>query len=425
MAKNYLQKLPDELKRITRVCAEVSRETAMPAYLVGGFVRDLILGVKNFDLDITVEGNGIIFARKLAQKLKSDLRIHERFGTANLNLGNALKVDIATTRKEKYPVSACLPVVSLGSIAEDLLRRDFTVNAMALEILGEEKLIDPFGGSDDLKNGKIRVLHDCSFKDDPTRILRAVRFEQRFGFKIESKTLNLLKQAIAQGYLKKVHLHRMRESLILMFKEKNPRSQMKRLSGLKGLVFLSEKLKFGKTTHSFYRRIENEINWFVKKFSARRELDVWLIYFTALLTSLRLPQVKSILKKLGLRKGEEKRVIGYCGHGKKLVASLSRPGVSPSDVFSLLGLLSYEEIILLKASSKDKNLKKYIIDFLEIYNDIRILVSGHDLAGLGIPPGPRYKNLFSEVLKAKLNGQVKSHQDEMSLIGKLIEKKRS
>lgn len=421
--KSYLEKLPPELKKIINLAAEVSQETAMPAYLVGGFLRDLILGVANFDIDITVEGSGIIFAQKLAKKLKSGIRIHERFGTATLTLDNCLKVDIATTRKEKYPSCACLPIVSLGSLKEDLLRRDFTINAMAVIIApgDEQKLIDPFGGKEDLKSGRIRILHDLSFKDDPTRILRAIRFEQRFDFKIEPKTLARLKEAIAAGLLDKTHAHRTRDDLILMLKERNPLKQIKRLGDLGGLSFLSAKLRFGKSTQELFKAIDKEACWFMKNYSARRQLDVWLIYFTALLKPLSIASLRLVIDKLGLPKGEAKRIISYCQNSHKLIPYLSKKGIQPAHIFSLLEPLSYEEIILLRAAgSQNKYLKEYITDFLEIYNGMRLYVSGHDLHGLGILPGPRYQKIFAQVLAAKLDGQVKTRRQELALIKRLI-----
>ncbi len=420
--KRYLEKLPIEFKEIIGLASQVSNETGMLAYLVGGFLRDLLLGVPNFDIDITVEGSGIIFAEKLAKKLKSGLRVHERFGTATLTLCNCLKVDIATARKEKYPFSACLPVVTAGSLKEDLIRRDFTINAMAASLVesDEQKLIDPFGGKDDLAAGRIRILHDCSFKDDPTRILRAIRFQQRFDFRIEPKTLRLLKEAVAAGLLNKVHAHRMRDELILMLKEADPSKQMKRLSSLGGLSFLSDRLRFVKSTHDLFKQIDKEVSWFLKKYSPRKKLDTWLIYFMALLKPLSLSQIKMIISKLGLCKSEAKRIISYHQDSHKVAPLLSKGGIRPSHIFSLLEPISYEEVILLRAASQSKHLKKYIRDFLEIYNGMRLFVSGHDLHGLGILPGPRYQKIFAQVLEAKLNGEVKSRRHELALIKKLV-----
>lgn len=420
--EKYFKKLPKELKKIIDLTREISASTKMPAYLVGGFVRDLLLGVDNFDLDITVEGNGISFAQKLAKKLKSKIIIHERFGTASLALDNGLKVDLATTRKEKYPTSASLPVVSCGSLEEDLRRRDFTINAMAINISKDksQSLIDPFGGQNDLKEGKIHVLHNASFQDDPTRILRAIRFEQRFNFKIEPKTLALLKQAIKDGLLNKVHAHRMRDDLILMLKESNPFKQIKRLADLKGLAFLHEELKFNKTTQNLFKLVDSQIVWFTKNYPGRRQLDIWLIYLTLLLRPLSLPAISAIALKLGLCKGETKRVINYHQESQNVIYSLSKKGITPERIFSLLEPISYEEIIILRVVCQDKYLRKYIVDFLEIYNGMKLCVKGHDLHNLGVLPGPRYQKIFAQVLTAKLNGLVKNRAQELVLIKKLI-----
>lgn len=422
--KKYLKKLPLELRKIINQAGEVSRETQMPAFLVGGCLRDLILGADNFDIDITVEGNGIIFAEKLAKKCKSGLKVHERFGTAVLNLANGLKVDIATTRKEVYPSSAVLPVVSPGLLEEDLFRRDFTINAMALSIVPgrAEELIDLFGGRRDLATGRIRVLHDLSFKDDPTRVLRAIRFKERFDFKIEPKTLSLLKEAIGLGLLNKVNPHRIRDEIILMLKEQDPFGQIKRLEEFGGLSVISKKIKPTKSTYVLFKSIGKEVSWFSKNFPKRRQLDLWLIYFSALLARLSPAEIKKISLKLALRKGEEKRMINYCQSGKKLIAQLSRKDILPARIFSLLEPISYETIILLLASSTNTYLKKHIKEFLKNYNGMRLNVSGNDLRDFGILPGPGYAKILAKILNAKLNGRAADRHNELALIKKLISK---
>ncbi|MDP2831454.1 MAG: hypothetical protein Q8O02_04330 [Candidatus Omnitrophota bacterium] len=423
--RKYFKKLPPELRKVIRQASGVSQETRLPAYLVGGCLRDLILGVKNLDLDIAIEGNGIIFAQRLAQKLKSSLRIHERFGTAALILSAGLKVDIATTRQEKYPYFAALPEVSPGSLKEDLKRRDFTINSMAVNIAvdKEQKIIDPFGGQDDLASGRIRVLHNLSFKDDPTRIFRAIRFSRRFDFKIELKTLALLKQAISEGWLAKVNPHRMRVELIAVLKEQNPFKPIKELGDLGALSFISAKLKIDKSTRALFKSISKQIAWFIKNFPARRQPDSWLVYFTALLAPLTLAQMHLLISSLGLRKGEAKRVISYHRERDKLISSLSKKHLLPEEIFSLLEPLSYETIILVSAATPNKNFKKYLTDFLEVYNGMRLCVCGSDLGGLGVLPGPEYQKIFAKVLTAKLNGQVRNRRTEMALIRKLVRDK--
>jgi len=418
-------KLPVKLREIIRQAKKVSLETGMPAFLVGGCLRDLILKVKNIDLDIAVQGNGILFAKKLAKKLKSQLIVHERFGTATLILTDGLKVDIATTRQEKYPYSAALPVVSPGSLNEDLKRRDFTINCLAISLLADkqQEIIDPFGGRNDLVSGRIRILHNLSFKDDPTRILRAVRFSQRLNFKIEHQTFVLLKEAIAGGALDKVNPHRMRDELILMLKEQVPFKPIKQLADLGGLFFINSKLKIDKTTQVLFKSIAKEIAWFVKKFPARKQLDTWLIYFSGLLKPLNLIQIKMIIYRLGLLKADQKRMISYFQCQKEIIAVLSKKQVIPERIFSLLEPLSYEMIILLKANVPNKNFKKHLRDFFEIYHGMRLSICGSDLSNLGVAPGPEYQKLFAKVFAAKLNGQVKNRQAELDLIKKLVKNK--
>ena len=423
--RKCFKKLPRELREVMRQVAQVSLETRMPAYLVGGCLRDLIRGVKNLDLDIAIEGKGIIFAQKLAQKLKSTLKTHPRFGTATLILSNELKVDITTTRQEKYLYSAALPVVSPGSLWEDLKRRDFTINSLAINLAAgkDQAIIDPYGGQDDLTAGKIRILHNLSFKDDPTRIFRAIRFSQRFNFKIESKTLRLLKEAISVGALDKVNSHRMRDELIAILKEQNSFRPLKQLGDLGALFFISTKLKIGKSTQSLFKSIAKEITWFVKNFPARRGLDTWLVYFAGLLEKFTLFESKLIIYKIGLPRRDQKRLLCYKQVRKKLIIALSKKQVSPERIFSLLEPLSDETIILLRAATANKNFKKYLADFLKTYNGTRLCVSGDDLVDLGVVPGPGYKKILAKVFAAKLNGQVINRQTELALIKKLIKDK--
>jgi len=423
--KDYLEKLPLELKNIVCSVAEVSRETKMPAYLVGGVLRDLILGVKNLDLDIAIEGSGIIFAQVLSEKLKSSLKTHERFGTATLILSDKLKVDIATCRQEQYSCPGALPAVSPGSLSQDLRRRDFTINAMALRLsaLGQQEIIDPFGGQADLSGGRIRILHALSFTDDPTRIFRAVRFSRRFNFKIESKTLVLLKKAIRDGLLGKVNPHRLRDELVLILKEPDPFKPVKKLSDLGALFYISPKLKISKSSSGLFKSMTKEISWFAKNFPARRRLDNWLIYLGGLVSGLTVAQVKMITTKLGLRKGEEIRLVSFCRAVKKVIPVSSKRQLPPEKIFALLEPLTYETIILLSGICKNKNFKKHLAVFFEIYNGMRLCISGNDLGGLGVLPGPEYQKIFAKVLVAKLNGKLSSRQAELDLIKKLVKNK--
>jgi tRNA nucleotidyltransferase (CCA-adding enzyme) len=431
--KKYLKKLPKEVQDLIYLAGNIASDNNMSVYLVGGFVRDLILGVKNLDLDIVVEGDGILFAEDFARRLKTELICHRKFGTATVTINPQLKIDIATAREEFYPQPAQLPEVRPGSLRDDLLRRDFTINAMAISISNRDfgQLIDLFGGKADLRNKKIRILHNLSFIDDPTRILRAIRFEKRYNFRIESQTLKLLKGAVKQKMLEKVQPHRLRDELILILKEEHLLRQIKRIEQLVKFNFINPRLSVSQKTYTLLKSLEKQIRWFRQNFSWRRLLDTWLIYFMGLIEPLNIEEARLICQRFALRRGEEKRILAYKKIKRKTIQELSRAEIRPSRIFGLLEPLSYEVILILKAkfsrqsgipqnAGKNKNIQKHIEDFLKIYNGMRTFISGDDLKRLGIMPSPYYQKIFTQVLNAKLNGSIKTREEELALIKKLI-----
>lgn len=419
--REYLQRLPKGLQDLIHLTSGTAADNGFKAFLVGGFVRDLILGVKNLDLDIVVEGDGIKFAEEFASRLKAKLIRHRRFGTATVELTHNLKIDIATARVESYAEPACLPSVVSGSIKDDLKRRDFSINAMAISINRKDygELIDFFEGRVGLSKKKIRVLHSLSFIDDPTRILRAIRFEKRFGFSMEKGTLLLLKDACRRKMLERVQPHRLRDELILMLKEENPLKQIKRTKELVGFGFVNPDLYVTVDTYRLLLSIQCQINWFKKVYPGRRQLEKWLIYFLGLIDSLDTANIKAICKSFAFRKGDEKRILSFKKINGRFIQRLNRDNVKPSEIFGLLEDLSYEVIIAIKAKHKDRRLQRNIEDFLEIYNGMRLYISGDDLRRLGLPPSSYYKKIFAKVLKAKLNGLVETREEELSLIKKL------
>jgi tRNA nucleotidyltransferase (CCA-adding enzyme) len=423
--KEYLERLPKEILDLIYLARDIAYSSNVPIYLIGGFVRDLLLGVKNLDLDIVVEGDGIKFAEDFASRLKAKLVRHRRFGTATLLMNRPhLKIDIASSRKEFYPQPAHLPLVSSGTLKDDLSRRDFTINAMAISIGYDNfgRLLDFFGGKADLENKKIRILHNLSFIDDPTRILRAIRFEKRYNFRIEPETLKLIKKAVKNRMLEKVEPQRIRDELILMLKEKQPIKEIKRLQNLAGFNFISPHAFASKKTYKLLGSIERQIGWFKRSLRQRRVLDTWLMYFMGIIDFLAIRDVKSICKKFALRKGEEKRIVGYKKINRKFILCLNKEKIKPSRIFALLEPLSYEVILLLKAKYKQRRIQKHIEKFFKEYNGTRIHISGDDLYRLGVLPSPRYQKIFKKVLNAKLNGLVTTREEELALIKKLIKK---
>lgn len=419
--KKYFKRLPKEFLDLIYLAQDTACQNNIAAYLVGGFVRDLLLGVKNLDLDIVVEGNGIKFAEDFASRLKAGLIRHRRFGTASILLKPHLKIDIATSRKEFYPQHASLPLVESGALKDDLYRRDFTINSMAIDIGCENfgKLADFFGGKADLDNKKIRILHALSFLDDPTRILRAIRFEARYGFRIEPGTLGLLRQAVKLKMLDAVEPQRIRDDLILMLKEVHPLKEIRRMAQLTGFSFISPHILVKRKTYELFMSIPKEIEWFKKAHQKKRHIDSWLVYFIALIDHLAIIQARKICSRFAFRKGEEKRILDYKRISRNLTSSLNKYNAKPSRVYSLLEPLSYEAILFLKAKFKSPNIKRHIEDFFKHYNDTRIHCRGDDLAKLGILPGPDYQKIFKKVLNARLNGLVKTKEEEIRLIKKL------
>ncbi|MFA5311261.1 MAG: hypothetical protein WC355_02995 [Candidatus Omnitrophota bacterium] len=417
--KGILSNVPVELKGLINDLRDQALSCGLNAYLVGGFVRDLLLGVKNLDLDMVIEGDAIGFAQRFAALNKSRIIAHKRFGTATVLSGSGLKIDFSSARKEAYVKPAHLPVVSRGSLRDDLYRRDFTINAMAVG-LNDGEVIDFFSGREDLRHKKIRILHNLSFRDDPTRILRGIRFEQRFGFRIEVLTLRLIKEAVRLGLLGKVHPHRLRDDLILILKEEDPVRELKRIEELAGFEFIHQRLKPNAKTYAYLRSLEKEIKWFNKSYPGRRRLDTWLIYLTGLIGSLNPEVIRGICLRFGLRKGEEKRILSFKGLKGVFIRELSSGGIMPARIFALLEPLSYETIICLRAKYGNRALRRNIENFLEIYNGMCVSISGDDLHCLGLPPGPRYQEIFRQVLNAKLNGDIKTRAGELSLIKRLL-----
>ena len=416
--KEYLKNLTRDIRDLVCLTGKIASQRDVNAYLVGGIVRDLILGVPNFDLDIVIQGDGLKFAFELARCLDARLVTHPRFGTATLITPKKIKLDIATCRSEVYPEPASLPVVSPGTIEEDLARRDFTINALAIDILPESfgKLVDFYQGRKDLKAKSIRILHDLSFVDDPTRIIRAVRFEQRLKFRIEPRSLKLLKAAAKKGMLKRVSPHRLRDEIILILSEPVAVRCILRLKRIIGLDFIHQQLELNQIHLKYLKAINKEIDWFNKNFHQRRSLDTWLMYFIGLLSPLNTRQISQVCKKFSLRRGEIKRIISYKRFSAQNILFMSKKNISPSKIHKTLQPLSFETILLIKAKYRNKFLDLHINNFLKHYNDTRIYISGKDLTQFGLKPNPDYKKILARLFSLQLDGQINSRQDALEWI---------
>lgn len=258
---NYSQLLVENVPSSSLFYLQKAKEAAQivsfKVFVVGGFVRDLFLGFKHQDLDLVVEGNPFLYAGSLASLIDAEPSFNFRFGTVQINYRKKKIMDVAMTRKEYYPYPAALPVVKLATIKEDLLRRDFTLNALALRLDGKYcgELYDYSGGLRDLKAKKIRILHPLSFKEDPTRIFRAVKFKVRFGMEMDEKTAEKAKEDIAKSYLCSLSAERVKNEILLILREEKFKDILRELSGLGVLAKVFKGITFS-LTEKAWQRIE-------------------------------------------------------------------------------------------------------------------------------------------------------------------------
>ncbi|RMD59926.1 MAG: CBS domain-containing protein, partial [Nitrospirae bacterium] len=303
------EKFPPEILSILKLAGEVAEKLGFSAYLVGGSVRDLLRGEVNLDIDIVIEGDGIVFARELAKELNAKLRCHERFKTATL-ITDEFKIDIATARTEYYKFPGALPEVEMSSIKKDLYRRDFTINTLAISLNPETygQLIDFFGGRTDIKEKIIRVLHSMSFIDDPTRALRAVRFAERFRYKISKQTLHLIRIAVEMAVFDKVRDRRLYDELCYIFRDTEPARSMVKLQELGILKAIHPSLRLSEQLRRNLEDTYEALIWFKLSFIGE-EVDRADLFFMVLLEGLKEKDRKSLLNRLYVPDSKAHRLI--------------------------------------------------------------------------------------------------------------------
>jgi len=417
--RNFMQeRFPAEVRDALKLVGEVADETGFLVYLVGGIVRDLFLRVPNFDVDIVVEGDGITFAGLLANKTGGRLRTHQKFGTAVVKLPKGLKIDIATARLEYYESPAAMPTVELSSIKKDLYRRDFTINTLAVRLEKKRfgELIDFFGGLRDIKDKTIRVLHNLSFVEDPTRVLRAIRFEQRFDFKISKHTQNMIKTAVAMRLFDRLTGERIYTELVLMFAEAEPIKGLKRMKELDLLKFIHPLLTVTPNTDKLFAGLSETLTWF-RLLYLDLPLEKGFVYFLGLLDRLKGPEAEEALERLAAPMRIRERVRLARLHCHDVLPILSRePLLAPSRVYALLHPLDIESLLLMMAEAKQERARKYISLYLTHLRGVTVTLTGDDLKTMGIPPGPQYKKILAELLDAKLDEQVRTPEDEKEFV---------
>ena len=398
------KRLPFELLKFFRTLGLLGDEVHMRIFLVGGFVRDLLLGVKDLDIDLVIEGDGILFAHKLSRIMGGKLHVHKKFKTAVVSVPN-FKIDIATARTEYYERPGALPtVIPQSSIRADLSRRDFTINALAIQLNRRHfgHLIDYYGGERDLRQGKIRVLHNFSFIEDPTRIFRAVRFSERYNFSISPETRDLIKRAVRLELFESLSPERVRQELVAILNEENPIKAIKRMAELNELAYIHPSIKYGRHLHNLLIRLSSEIKSHRRCFSSDL-LALWLIYFMAITHNLTMAELGEVLQKFIFSKKERSKLFRSHKAVSRLFKVLQKASISPARIYTLLHPLSLEEIIFLLARTKSKFAKKNINIYFKKLRYVRVDTTGHDLIKRGLKPGPHFSKILQKLLLDKLN----------------------
>jgi tRNA nucleotidyltransferase (CCA-adding enzyme) len=414
------ERVPPEVREALQVVGEVADQSGFPVYLVGGIVRDLFLRVMNLDVDIVVEGDGITFAGMLVRHMGGRMKTHQKFGTAVVILPNGLKLDIATARLEYYESPAALPTVELSSIKKDLYRRDFTINTLAVRLNRKRfgELIDFFGGLRDIKDKTIRVLHSLSFVEDPTRVLRAIRFEQRFDFHLSKHTQNLIKTSVNMKLFNRLTGERIYAELILMFSEAEPLKVLRRMKDFDLLKFIHPNLKGSAELERLFNGIGDTLTWY-RLLYLDMKAEKWFVYFLGLFDRLKDASAAEALERLAVPVRIRVRVQQARTRSRDvLYLFYKEPQLSPSRVYGLLAPLDIEAILLMMAKAKQERAKKYISLYLTHLRNVKVTLTGDDLKALGIPPGPKYRKILAELLDAKLDGVIRSHEDEIEYVKK-------
>lgn len=410
------ERLPEGIVDLLVRVGEVAEARKQRMCLVGGAVRDLVMGRHNLDFDLVVEGDALELAGELAklgkvsgivdEETEGRVTLHRRFGTAKFRWGD-LTIDLAMARSETYAEPGALPTVKRGVIEDDLRRRDFTINALAVFLTPTSfgQLLDPHGGREDIDHRLVRILHERSFMDDATRMLRAVRYEQRLGFELEEDTERLLRENVSM--LDTISGDRIRRELELILSEEYPERMLQRAQGL-GML----------------RQVEPCITideWMVERFQRAREQQQRdpIVYMLLLIYRLEEGDVDHFIGRLDIT-GQWAKVMRQIPRLKNDLPYLDNQDLSPSAVYRLLQPYFIEAIVAGMLSCESEVSRSNMERYLDQLRYVNPLLNGADLQELGVQPGPRLGRMLETLRDAKLDGQVATKKEEEALVRRLL-----
>jgi tRNA nucleotidyltransferase (CCA-adding enzyme) len=422
------ERFPRPVLGILKALGRAADEMDFKLYLVGGSVRDLYLRRPNLDMDVVVEGDGIVFARRYAET-REDVRVraHKKFRTAKLIFDSGLVIDVATARLEYYDGPASLPTVELSSLKLDLYRRDFTINTLAITLNTGDfgRLIDFFGATRDLKEKAIRVLHNLSFVEDPTRVFRAVRFEQRFGFRIGKQTEGLIKNALKINAFERLSGGRLFSEMKQMFEEDRALACFQRLGELNLLKQFHPNLRLEMKSLDVWEGVDESLAWFRLSF-INRPLRQWLVYFLALADTLKGRELQDLCARLGMGPKLKGEILLMRRQALAALNAMQRNHPSQSTIHRLLSPLRTAYLLFIMAKAEREWVKKAVSQYLTVLVNIKPEIRGRDLLEMGFKPGPLFTRMLDRLRDARLDGRVHSRDEELALIrkeyGHLLEK---
>jgi tRNA nucleotidyltransferase (CCA-adding enzyme) len=412
------ERLSPRILDILQVIGEKAYELGCNAYVVGGFVRDLFLYRTNEDLDIVIEGDGIAFAKKYAKFVNARIHSYEKFGTAVIIFPDGFKIDVASARMEYYKFPAALPTVEMSSIKLDLFRRDFTVNTLAIQLKPNKfgLLIDFFSAQKDIKEKSIRVLHNLSFVEDPTRVFRAIRFEQRFGFSIGKLTSGLIENAVKMNFFKRLSGRRVFSELRQILEEKNPLDAIKRLDEYDLLRVVHPSIELNNQMMSLFNSVKKVLSWHDLLFLEEPYMR-WAVYFLALTRYCDKETVDEICMRIELAPRYKTIFCKERFEADRSMLWMERNlPTKNSTIYKHLAVFRIELILYMMAATKHETVKRSISNYVTQLRYFNTSVTGKDLKKMGLEPGPIYREILQAVLDAKLNGQLKTRNDELDFV---------
>lgn len=369
-------------------------------------VRDLLLGYANIDLDLVIEGDGHAFLLALGKQLGVKVRYHERFATGNLVLPGGLAIDVATARAEYYEFPAALPKVKVSSLREDLYRRDFTINTLTLSLNPDSfgDITDFFGARADLKNQLIRVLYNFSFVEDPTRVLRAIRFAARYGFAIEEHTRNLLQDAVARDMLKRLSLKRIWHEIQLILQENQPLTALHMLTEYEiwdsiNTLFHIEQIAWDK-----FPEVEPLLQW--GQGVGLTGIEPWWLRLLILLVAAEPTGIEEWLNLTSLPKRLQQVIRETTALRERFPGGALDVNLKNSEIWQMVGEILPESALFMVLEAADPDIEERLKAYITAKKNMRLVLTGDALKQMGIKPGPVYSEIFTELYKRKLDYQL-------------------